>query len=100
VGVHKGTPAIMDYKQSNRPKRREYIDDYLLQLCAYACAHNSVHGTDIRKGVVLMCVKPEFLPEGGFSEPVYQEFILEGTEFTHYEDLWWKRVETFYEGLV
>jgi hypothetical protein len=50
--------AILDYKQTNKPKKREWIDDYFVQLCAYAEAHNELHGTKIRKGVVLMCVKP------------------------------------------
>ena len=58
VGVHSGEHAIMDFKQSNKPKKVEWIEDYKLQLCAYAEAHNEVYGTKISKGVVLMCVKP------------------------------------------
>ena len=54
VGIHAGDEAILDFKQSNKPKRREWIDDYFLQLTAYALAHNEVHGTEIRKGVVMM----------------------------------------------
>ena len=30
VGVWKGKPAIMDFKQTNRPKKREWIDDYFI----------------------------------------------------------------------
>jgi len=86
VGVHKGEPAIMDFKQTNKPKKREWIEDYFLQLCAYAEAHNAVHGTNIRKGVVLMCSK----------DYQYQEFISEGTEWDMWRDLWWKRVEEYY----
>ena len=86
VGVHKGEPAIMDFKQTNKPKKREWIEDYFLQLCAYAEAHNAVHGTKIRKGVVLMCSK----------DYKYQEFISEGTEWDMWRDLWWKRVEEYY----
>ena len=86
VGMYKGKPTIMDFKQTNKPKKREWIEDYFLQLCAYAEAHNAVHGTNIRKGVVLMCSK----------DYQYQEFISEGTEWDMWCDLWWQRVEEYY----
>jgi genome maintenance exonuclease 1 len=97
VGVHLGDGAIMDHKQSNKPKKQEWIEDYYLQLVAYALAHNKVHGTNIQKGVVFMCVKP---PEIGktltWGEPEYQEFILTPEEFPHWENQWWARVEQYY----
>jgi len=96
VGVHNGAPAIMDYKQSNKVKKREYITDYFIQLAAYAQAHNSMHGTDIRKGVILMCCQPKELEPGVFETPKYLEFVLEGTEFDHYVNEWNKRVELYY----
>ncbi len=86
VGVHDGSPAIMDHKQSNKLKKREWIDDYFIQLAAYANAHNEVHGTDIRKGVIFMCT----------ADNIYQEFIIEGDEFEKYSNLWFKRVEQYY----
>lgn len=86
VGVHKGEPAILDFKQTNKPKKREWIEDYFLQLAAYAEAHNEVYGTNIRKGVVLMCSK----------DYKYQEFVSEGTEWNMWVDLWWQRVEEYY----
>ena len=55
VGEHDGEPAIMDHKQTNKPKKKEWIEDYFIQLTAYATAHNEVHGTKIRKGVIFMC---------------------------------------------
>ena len=58
VGVWKGAPAIMDFKQTNKPKKREWIEDYFLQLAAYAEAHNDTYGTEINTGVILMCAKP------------------------------------------
>lgn len=91
VGVHNGSEAILDFKQSNKPKRREWIDDYFLQLTAYALAHNEVHGTNIRKGVVMMCVKPE---DG--MEPQYQEFILEPDDFETWTQRWCDRVSEYY----
>jgi len=97
AGVHLNEEAILDYKQTNKPKKREWIEDYFLQLCAYAEAHNELHGTRIRKGVILMCVKPVTDDMGNvLSEPEYQEFVLEGDEFERYRGLWWKRVEQFY----
>jgi len=97
VGVHAGEPAIMDYKQTNKLKKREWIDDYFIQLTAYAQAHNSVHGTDIRKGVIMMCQQPAEIEPGIYDTPVYQEFILEGAEFQRYADMWNQRVEQYYQ---
>jgi len=97
VGVHQGSDAIMDFKQSNKPKKEEWVDDYKLQLCAYAEAHNQVYGTNIRKGVILMCVKPEVDDNMNMiTAPVYQEFIIEGEEFELWRQQWWKRVEKYY----
>ena len=97
AGIHLNEEAILDYKQSNKPKRREWIEDYFVQLCAYAEAHNEVHGTRIRKGVILMCVKPDVDEQFNIIKPPeYQEFVLEGAEYDKYRDLWWRRVEQFY----
>ena len=85
-GVHDGSEAIMDHKQSNKLKKREWIDDYFIQLAAYASAHNEVHGTKIRKGVIFMCT----------ADNVYQEFIIEGAEFDDWTDKWFKRLEEYY----
>ena len=86
VGIHDGDEAIMDHKQTNKPKKREWIEDYFLQLAAYANAHNEVHGTKIRKGVIFMCS----------ADNVYQEFIVEGSEFDHWSDQWFRRLEQYY----
>lgn len=96
VGLHAGAPAIMDFKQTNRPKREEWIDDYKLQLAAYAEAHNELHGTAIRKGVILMCVKPVEDSQGNFGKPEYQEFVVEGDSWAYWRDQWWRRVEQYY----
>jgi hypothetical protein len=97
AGVHLNEQAILDYKQTNRPKRREWIEDYFLQLCAYAEAHNETHGTRIKKGVVLMCVKPEMDDQGNLTtQPQYQEFVISGAEFEQYRQQWWRRVEQYY----
>jgi len=97
AGIHLGDETILDYKQSNRPKRREWIGDYFMQLAAYAEAHNAVYGTMIRKGVILMCVRPDLDAQNNIvSPPEYQEFLIEGDEFEHYRQEWWKRVEQYY----
>ena len=96
VGVWKGQPAIMDFKQTNKPKKREWIDDYFIQLAAYAAAHNNTHGTDINTGVILMAQQPELLEDGSYSKPVYTEYTVESDEFAHWHNEWLKRVEQYY----
>ena len=89
-GIHDGSEAIMDHKQTNKLKKREWIDDYFVQLAAYANAHNELHGTNIRKGVIFMCSK----------DLVYQEFIIEGTEFDKYTIMWFERVAKYYSQFL
>ena len=97
AGIHLGEEAILDYKQTNRPKRREWIEDYFLQLVAYALAHNEVYGTRIRKGVILMCVRPETDDQFNITKPPEdQEFVLQAQDFDHWEQQWWKRLELYY----
>jgi genome maintenance exonuclease 1 len=96
VGIWKGRPAILDFKQSNKVKKREWIEDYFLQLAAYAQAHNDTHGTDINTGVILMAVQPKLLEDQSYSTPEYLEFVIEGDEFAHWTDEWNKRVELYY----
>jgi ATP-dependent exoDNAse (exonuclease V) beta subunit len=96
-GLHLNEESIIDYKQTNKPKRQEWIEDYYLQLVAYALAHNEVYGTNIRKGVVLMCVKPPTDAMGNpLARPEYQEFILKPEDFDYWADQWWRRLELYY----
>ena len=88
VAIHKGQDAIIDFKQTNKPKRREWIEDYCLQLAAYAMAHNFIYKTEITKGVVMMCSKDNY----------YQEFIIEGNEFKDYKHNFLRRVDEYYKG--
>ena len=96
VGVWKKKPAIIDFKQSNKVKKREYIGDYFIQLAAYAQAHNATHGTDINTGVIMMAVQPKELPDGSLETPEYLEFVIEGDEFAYWTEEWTKRVELYY----
>ena len=90
VGIYDNAESIVDFKQSNKPKRKEWISDYLLQLAAYALAHNEVYGTAINKGVNLICTK----------DNLYQEFIFEGKEFRQAKFDWLKRVDQFYNERI
>lgn len=86
VGIWKGKPAILDFKQTNKLKKREWIDDYFIQLAAYAMAHNNMFGTDIKTGVILMCS----------ADNVYQEFEVLENEFEHWSNQWLDRVNIYY----
>jgi genome maintenance exonuclease 1 len=99
VGIHDGDESILDFKQTNKPKKLEWIDDYFLQLTAYALAHNRVHGTNIRKGVIMMCVKPPETAPGQWGEPEYQQFILEPKDFDMWSGRWFDRLEEYYTNI-
>ena len=88
IGVYKGKPCIIDFKQTNKPKKREWIEDYFIQLAAYAEAHNKVHGTDLNQGVIMMMAH----------DGTPQEFVSVGREFDGYKDKWWRKVEEFKKG--
>ena len=96
-GLYHGQPSILDYKQTNKPKKKEWIEDYFLQLCAYAAAHNEVHGTDIRQGAILMAVAPKELEPGLFEQAEFQTWVLQGNEWTIWMDRWFDRVEQYYK---
>ena len=97
VGIHNGDESILDFKQTNKPKKLEWIDDYFLQLTAYALAHNEVHGTKIRKGVIMMCVRPPEIEPGKWGEPQYQQFVLESNDFDMWTERWCQRVSEYYK---
>jgi genome maintenance exonuclease 1 len=98
VGKWKGKPAILDFKQTNKAKKREWIDDYFIQLAAYAAAHNDTHGSSINTGVILMAQQPLVLPSGELDKPIYTEYVIEGDEFAHWTNEWMKRVELYYSS--
>ena len=76
-GIYNKKESIIDFKQSNKPKKREWIEDYFFQVAAYSLAHNEVYDTNIKQGVILVCTPP---PEMNF-----QEFILDGDELFDYQ---------------
>lgn len=86
VGVYEGEPAVCDHKQTNKPKKAEWVEDYYIQLVAYILAHNEVYKTDIRRGVIFMCSR----------DLQYQQFNLTKDTFNKYEDMWLGKVEEYY----
>lgn len=86
VGVYEGKPAIIDFKNSRRLKRKEWIGDYFLQAVAYSMAHNEMYGTNIRKGVIMIATH----------EAQYQSFTIEGIDFDKKCEEWAKRIEEYY----
>ena len=82
AGVYEGRESIIDFKQSNKPKRKEWIEDYFIQLAAYAMAHNHIYGTQIQSGIILMCTKDNY----------FQKFVVKDKEFQQYMFKWLERV--------
>ena len=89
VGVYAGQPAIIDFKQSNKPKRREWIMDYFEQLGAYTMAHNQVYGTKIQSGIVLMCTK----------DYLFQKFEVSGREFVKHQHAFLRKCDQYYKNV-
>ena len=85
-GIYQGRDSIIDFKQSNKPKRDEWIEDYYLQGAAYATAHDCIYGTEIEQTVILICTPDNF----------FQRFIVNGDRFRHYKSEWLKRVDKYY----
>jgi|TARA_R100001086_G_scaffold208899_1_gene124655 genome maintenance exonuclease 1 len=85
-GIYQGRESIIDFKQSNKPKKAEWIDDYKLQLVAYAMAHDQIYGTRIEQGVILMCTPDNF----------FQRFLVNGSEFREWKWEWLKKIDQYY----
>ena len=86
---HNGLESIVDFKQSNRPKKKEWVEDYYLQIAAYAMAHDYVHGSKIRQGVIMMCTPDLY----------YQEFRITDHELRQYKHRFLKRLDMYYDLL-
>jgi len=86
VAKYRDKVSIIDFKQTNKPKQREWIGDYFLQMAAYGMAHDAVYGTSIEQGVIMMCSKDGF----------YQQFVIEGEEFREAKHNFLRRVDEFY----
>ena len=87
VCLHNGVESIVDFKQANRPKKKEWIEDYYLQIAAYAMAHDYVHNSRIQQGVIMVCTPDLY----------YQEFVIEGAELRQYKHMFLKRLDMYHE---
>jgi len=88
VGIYNGRESIIDFKQTNKPKKREWIDDYFIQLGAYAMAHNFIYDTKIQSGIILMCSKDKF----------FQKFEVSDQEFVGYQHAFLRKVDEYYRN--
>ena len=89
VCLHNGLETIVDFKQANRPKKDEWIQDYYMQIAAYAMAHDYVYGSQIRQGVIMVCTPDLY----------YQEFKMQDSDLRHWKHEWLKRMNKYYEIL-
>ena len=89
VGRYDGKISIIDFKQTNKPKQREWIGDYFQQMGAYGMAHDAVYGTTIEQGVIMMCSKDGF----------YQQFVIEGEEFRDAKHKFLGRLDEYYSRM-
>jgi len=88
VGIYKGAPAIMDFKQSRRLKKKEWVEDYYLQLVAYAEAHNKLFDTKINSGRIFICTQAN----------EYQTFEID--DYDKWSDQWYRRLEQYYKSVL
>lgn len=87
VGLYDDQPTIIDFKQSNKPKREEYVEDYYYQIAAYSLAHKKQYGP-ITQGLICICTK----------DKLYQEFKMNEVKLSEYEDKWLERVEKYHKS--
>ncbi len=88
IASYNGKLAIIDFKQTNKPKQREWIKDYFLQMAAYGMAHDAVYDTAIELGIIMMCSRDGY----------YQQFVIEGKEFRDAKHEFLRRLNIYYGG--
>ena len=87
ICLHDGLETIVDFKQSNRPKKKEWIEDYYIQVAAYAMAHDEVYRSTIRQVVIMICTPDLY----------YQEFKIQDIDLRSYKHKWLKRLDMYHE---
>ena len=87
VCLHNSMETVVDFKQANRPKKKEWIEDYYLQIAAYAMAHDYVYGSSIRQGVIMVCTPDLY----------YQEFRITDHELRTWKHKFLKRLDMYHE---
>ena len=86
IGIYEGKETLIDFKQANKIKREEFVDDYFLQLGAYSLAHNTVYNSKITQGIILLCTV----------DNLFQDFKIEGDQLINYQNKFLERVEQYY----
>jgi len=84
---HNDLDTIIDFKQSTRPKEEAWIEDYYLQIAAYAMAHDYIHGSNIEQGIIMVCTPDLY----------YQEFKFSGLILRDWKHKFLKRLDEYYE---
>ena len=84
---HNDLETVVDFKQANRPKQKDWIEDYFLQVAAYAMAHDYLFKSEIKQAIIMVCTPDLY----------YQEFKIQGTELRDYKHKWLKRLDEFYK---
>ena len=90
VGIYENKQTIIDFKNSTKPKKDEWIDDYYLQCAAYSLAHNKVYESNITQAVILLCTK----------DNIFQRFIIDGDRLINYQNQFMEKVEQFYSRRI
>jgi genome maintenance exonuclease 1 len=85
VGQFNGKETIVDFKQSNKLKKEEWIEDYYYQIAAYSLAHKKNYGP-IEQGLIAMCTK----------DGKYQQFLMNEKKLSEYESKWFDRVQKYH----
>ena len=87
VCLHNDLETIIDFKQANKPKNKDWIEDYFLQIAAYAMAHDYVYKSTIRQGIIMVCT----------SDLYYQEFKFQDADLRQWKHKWLKRLDMYHE---
>ena len=87
VCLHNGMETVVDFKQSNRPKKVEWIEDYFMQIAAYCMAHDYVYNSQIKQGVIMICTPDLY----------YQEFKVSGAELRRWKHKFLKRLSMYHD---
>ena len=86
TNIYEGKETLIDFKQANKIKREEFVDDYFLQLGAYSLAHNTVYNSKITQGIILLCTV----------DKLFQDFKIENDRLIDYQKKFLEKVEQFY----
>jgi len=84
---HNGMDTIIDFKQANKPKNKDWIEDYYLQIAAYCMAHDYVYGSQIQQGIIMVCTPDLY----------FQEFKFKDHELRQWKHKFLKRLDTYHE---